>query len=904
MTVTRDNKIVVDEKARLDALHQYNILDTGREGVFDDIVHLAASICDTPMSTVTLVDENRQWFKSRLGLTVSETPRHIAFCSHTIGRPGPFIVHDALTDPRFADNPMVKGEPNIRFYVGIPLINIDGHAVGTLTVMDHRPRRLSDDQLFALRVLAHQALTQLESRRSIVELNRLMMERDQAQSGLQRMHDELEARVHARTRELVQATAAHKNAELLYRTLWETTTDAVLILDMDDVIRYANPSTLQVLGYMPEELIGKDLATIQPERFREAHRRGKQRYLQSGLKKLDWRSTEATALLRDGTELPVEISFSDMDLNGRRLFVGFFRDIAERKKAEAALFEEKERAQTTLKSIGDAVVSADVDGKITFLNPIAEQLTGWRNEEAAGRTLSQVLNLVDEETGMPVACLSPDTTASGRPAGIGSRTLLMRRDGEQFSVEGSIARLLDRDRQSTGCVIAFRDVSLARKLAAQLSHQARHDPLTGLVNRMEFERRLRLALGKVEVNGIGHGLLYLDLDQFKVVNDTCGHVAGDELLRQISAVLRLNLRDSDTLARLGGDEFGVLLESCPPDAALRIAEKLRQAVAEHIFAWEDKRFTVGVSIGHVNFDDDTLTLAEILSNADAACYVAKERGRNRIYTYLPKDQALATRHVEMEWIGRITSALDEQRFCLYVQPIIDLQRSAAEPFSTPSHSEVLLRMRERDGRMVLPMAFIPAAERYNLMPALDRWVIRSVFAHIAASVAAGGRASRVCYAINLSGASLADENFLNFVRREFAESGIAPSQICFEITETIAIANLVNAATLMGELKALGCSFALDDFGSGMSSFAYLKHLPVDFLKIDGCFVRDIVDDPIDHAMVASIHHIGHLMGIRTIAEFVENDLILDKLRSIGVDFAQGNAIGAAAPLLPESGNV
>ena len=901
MTVTRDTGIAIDENARLDALRRYNILDTGQEAVFDDIVQLAASICDMPMATVTLVDENRQWFKSRLGLTVTETPRRIAFCSHAIIRSGPFIVHDALADPRFADNPLVRGAPNIRFYVGIPLVNIDGHAVGTLAVMDTRPRKLSEDQLFALRVLGQQALTQLESRRSIVELNRLMVERDQAQSGLQRMHDELEARVHLRTRELAQASTAHQNAELMYRTLWETTTDAVLILDMDDVIRYANPSTLRVLGYAPEELIGRDLATIQPERYREAHRRGRQRYLQSGSKKLDWRSTEARALLRDGTELPVEIAFSDIELKGRRLFVGFFRDITERKKAEAALFEEKERAQTTLKSIGDAVVTADVDGKITFLNPIAEQLSGWRNEDAIGHMLSQVLNLVDEDNRAPVA-LSPDMTTSGRPASIGNRTLLIRRDGEPFSVEGSIARLLDRDRYAMGCVIAFRDVSLARKLAAQLSYQARHDPLTGLVNRMEFERRVRLALDKVKADGAGHCLLYLDLDQFKVVNDTCGHVAGDELLRQLSAVLHLNLRDSDTLARLGGDEFGVLLENCPPDAALRIAEKLRQAVAEHIFAWEDKRFTVGVSIGQVNFDDDTLTLAEILSNADAACYVAKERGRNRIHTYLPQDQALATRHGEMEWIGRINSALEENRFCLYMQPIIDLRVAAAVPSPSPSHFEVLLRMRDRDGRMVLPMAFIPSAERYNLMPALDRWVIRSVFAHIAATGAPRSSATPPCYAINLSGASLADEHFLDFVRGEFAESGITPSQICFEVTETIAIANLVNAATLMGELKSLGCSFALDDFGSGMSSFAYLKHLPVDFLKIDGCFVRDIADDPIDHAMVACIHHIGHLMGIRTIAEFVENDLILGKLRDIGIDFAQGNAIGAATPLATGSG--
>lgn len=673
--------------------------------------------------------------------------------------------------------------------------------------------------------------------------------------------------------------------ERLYGTLWETTTDAVLILDTDSVIVAANPASDAVLGYRPEALVGRNLDVLQHAHHREAHRAGMRRYLDSGVRTLDWRATETVAVRADGSDVPVDIAFADIEIEGKRLFVGFFRDISARKQAEQALSDERERAQTTLRSIADGVVTVDPGGVVTFINAAAEQLTGWSSAEALGRNCSQVLHLAQEDH--TVQAVVDQAMAGGAPLQLGDRALLVRRDGDVFSVEGSFAPLLDRDARAAGVVIAFRDVSPARRMAAQLRHQARHDHLTGLVNRVEFDRRLHAALRSAGARRMPHALLYLDLDQFKIVNDTCGHTAGDELLRQLSAVLRAVLGPRDVLARLGGDEFGVLLEDSAPATSRATADALRRAAADLRFGWQGTRFPVTVSIGQVDFDDASMTPIELLGAADAACYVAKEQGRNRIHAYRPDDDAIARRHGEMEWIGRLNRALEDDRLQLHAQPIHSLHDGRV------LHSEVLLRLRDVDGRCVMPMAFIPAAERYGLMPTLDRWVIRSVLARLADPAEAADRV----YAINLSGASLGDETLAAYVREAFADAGVDPARICFEVTETAAVANLAKASALMAELRSLGCAFALDDFGSGMSSFAYLKHLPLDYLKIDGSFVRDLLVDPIDQAMVEAINHIGHVMGLKTIAEFAEDAHILARLREIGVDYAQGDALGPAAPL-------
>jgi len=446
-------------------------------------------------------------------------------------------------------------------------------------------------------------------------------------------------------------------------------------------------------------------------------------------------------------------------------------------------------------------------------------------------------------------------------------------------------------------VLVLHDVRREREFATQLSYQASHDTLTGLVNRREFENRLDRALASAREQSRHHAMMYLDLDQFKVVNDTCGHSAGDEFMRQISVVLQERLREGDTLARLGGDEFGVLVENCPIEHAVRIAETLRQTVADFHFIVNQRSFTVGVSIGLVNMADGTLTLTEVLSAGDAACYVAKEKGRNRVQLYHPKDTELALRHGEMEWVGRLQDALAAGRFVLYTQRVVPVgvgQRSTRM-------FELLVRMIDEEGEIVPPMAFIPAAERYNLMSQVDRWVTRTALTTMAAR-RHPSREAETCI-INLSGASIGDERFLDFIRDELLRTNAPVGSVCFEVTETAAIANLAKATRFITELKALGCLFSLDDFGSGMSSFGYLKHLPVDFLKIDGSFVRDMLTDPIDNAMVEAINQIGHVMGKRTIAEYVEHEGILERLRELGVDYAQGFGIAMPKPFEATTGD-
>ncbi len=555
-----------------------------------------------------------------------------------------------------------------------------------------------------------------------------------------------------------------------------------------------------------------------------------------------------------------------------------------------ALHEEKELAQVTLASIGDGVITADALGRVRYLNPTAEALTGWSAEEAAGQPLAEVLLLLDEATGAPLAISPLPASSPGAEAVAGGSVALVRRDGKRFAISHSISTIRDAGGEAVGSVLVFRDITERQLLHLQLAHQASHDAMTGLPNRQSFEAKLRHALQAARADGRRSALCYMDLDQFKLINDTCGHAAGDQMLREVAVLLQERIGNSDVLARLGGDEFGLLLADCDGEEALRRARELERALADLQFEWQQASFRVGASIGVVPIAPGFGTVADLLSAADHACYIAKERGRQRVQLYQQDDAELMRRHGEMEWVVRIQDALNEGRLELWAQPIARVGRVS------PAGCELLLRMREPDGALLAPRDFILAAERYGLMPQIDRWVVTHALATLAAQPAAARQAVAL-YSINLSALSLGDETFLEFLAARLDESTLSPSALCFEITETAAVANLPQALRLIGQLRRLGCSFALDDFGSGMSSYGYLKDLPVDYLKIDGSFIQDLLSDPLDRAMVESINRIAHMMGIETVAESVSNPALARELEAMGVDWLQGHWVGRPQPL-------
>jgi diguanylate cyclase (GGDEF)-like protein/PAS domain S-box-containing protein len=576
---------------------------------------------------------------------------------------------------------------------------------------------------------------------------------------------------------------------------------------------------------------------------------------------------------------------SILDENGRLLrLLGVEVDITEGKLYEDALFREKESAQITLQSIGDGVITTDANSNVEYINPVAEELTGWKVDDASGRSIDEIFRGFHEETCEPLE--NPLAVSIRRDRAIKSvrPTLLIRRDGNELYIESTASPIRDGKGSVTGGVLVFHDVSESRELNRRLSYHASHDILTGLVNRREFENRLERALKSARARETSYALLYLDLDQFKIVNDSCGHSAGDALLGQLGALLKSKIRWRDTLARLGGDEFGVLLESCSLEEAMNTAETLRVAIGDYKFVWEERNFRLGVSIGVVPITADNEDVAALLSAADSACAAAKEAGRNRIHSFQENDIDLMRRRREMQWAARINNALEENRFELFRQTIQPLQKE-----EKGAHYEILLRMRDENGGIISPGLFIEAAERYGITPNIDRWVIRSALRWLVSE--ADERERLALCSINLSGQSLGDEKFLPFVIDQFQMSGIDATKICFEITETAAIASYSQANRFINALKELGCMFALDDFGTGLSSFGYLKHFPVDFLKIDGSFVKEILHDPIDREMVRSINEIGHLTGKKTIAEFAENEEIITMLRGMGIDYAQGYGV-------------
>ncbi len=724
-----------NEALRLSVLRALNVLDSEPESIFDSLASSAAALCEAPIALVSLVDENRQWFKAAVGFDgPSELPRDTSFCAHVVAAGELMEIPDAARDPRFARNPLVTGPMNIQFYAGAPILVADGLTLGSLCVIDLIPRKLDEQQLLALRQLAGVAARGLESR--------------------------------------------------------------------------------------------------------------------------------ATALKA----------------------VSFFEH------AMSELAMEREFLEVTLNSIVDAVITTDPDGRVQWMNPAAERVTGWPVIEAIGHPISTVFVVFDETTRTSAA--SPVEQCLGRAPNdqTSGHLMLVARTGHEFGIECAASAIREADGRVLGAVLTFHDVSEQRRLNLELSHQALHDGLTGLPNRAAFEAAAAGLLASSVADRASHMLMYIDLDQFKLVNDACGHAAGDQLLRQIGGIVRTSVRGKDILARLGGDEFGLLLQDCDLNRAEGVAQKICDQLDDFRFVYEGRRFRVGASIGLVPLGPRWPNVAAALQAADASCYAAKEAGRNRVHTWRDSDTALETRLGEMRWVSRIELALDEDRFELHGQRI--------SPITTglPGlHFEVLLRMRETDDALTLPGAFLPIAERFHLATRIDRWVVARSFEWMTRAAQSGIDVEMM--AINLSGQTLGDRAFHHDIVEMIARAPFDVSRLCLEITETAAITHLSEARALIDDVRAFGVKVALDDFGAGASSFGYLRSLPVDFLKIDGHFITNLLADELDHAAVRCFCEVAKVMGVKTIAEFVEQDAVRDELRAIGVDMAQGYLIHEPEPL-------
>ncbi len=562
-------------------------------------------------------------------------------------------------------------------------------------------------------------------------------------------------------------------------------------------------------------------------------------------------------------------------------------------RVDNALRVQERWLSAILHSVADGIIASDVRNCVQFMNHAAEAITGWTEEEARNQPIGEILRIASGKHPVPLEIAPEGTGGAPEESVIFEDSILTGKGLEEVHVEGTVSHIRDTEGRVEGQVLALRDTTMMRRMSETIDYQASHDTLTGIENREQFSMRLGTIIENAQVYPTSHALVYLDLDQFKVINDTCGHVAGDELLRQTTSIIKAVVRSSDSCARLGGDEFGILLQDIKLEQAKLIAMSLQARIKRHKFVWEKNAFGITSSIGLVMIDEKSRDIHTVLAAADDACYVAKDLGGNRVRIYEDDSSVFLRRRGEMEWISRLKRAIEENHFRLYYQPIVAIQDD-----NKAKRCEILLRLAD-NGSIIVPVDFIPAAERYNLMPAIDRWVITSTFdAYRRINAFGDGELNGYIFSINLSGASLADESLLAFVHTEFEHSGVPPSAFCFEVTETAAIGNIASATRLIHDLKDLGCTFALDDFGSGFSSFGYLKNLPIDFLKIDGSFVKDMNTDPINHSMVEAINNLGKLMGVRTIAEYVVNVEIMDSLREIGVDYAQGYVIAEPAPLL------
>lgn len=1087
-----------NESERLEALAGLEVLDSLPEAEFDALVQAASLACGAPISLISLVAADRQWFKANVGLPgASETSREVAFCAHAILGDDVFEVPDATQDSRFADNPLVVGRPDIRFYAGAPLTLASGHRVGTLCVIDRTPRRLDGAQREVLRCLARAAASALEARqavrlvqaqagqaigdpriRALYEdmptmlhvtdeqgrlvavsrhwLDRLGHSREQvlgrpaldfftpgcrelaaglmqpdaaiaamqADDGLQMvdahgavvdvsltcgpatqasgaaMHrvsivQDITARRRAedanaawlaavREQFIMSATDARgviievndafcaiskysrdelvgsphriinsgRHAPAFWRAMWQQVemghawrglicnqakdgreywVDSVIApffgrdgrieryvsIRIDVTARMLQQQSLQkserlldrtgrlagVGGWeyhAPEGRVLWSDETCRIHGFAPGHQPSLDEALghfppeararlsaileTAGNEKRGW-DLELPLVRADGRQICVRLVGSVESEPGQPLkLVGAIQDITEARRLANELAQQHELLRVTLQSIADAVITVDSHGQVTWMNPVAERMTGWTTPEAVCRPIEQVFLITNEETRQAAPSPVAAALAQQQVVGLAHHTQLISRSGQRYGIEDSAAPIRNREGEILGAVLVFHDVTEQRRLSSEMTYRATHDALTGLVNRVEFESRLRRTLKRAQDGHSAHALLYIDLDQFKLVNDACGHTIGDQLLQQVSRLLQETIRSRDTVARLGGDEFGVILEHCRIEQAQRVAQQVCDRMEDFRFTHDGRRFRIGASIGLVPVDDRWTGTSAILQAADTSCYAAKEAGRNRVHVWFDTDQAMRLRQGEMRWATRIEQALDDNRFVLFWQRIEPLNASARGV-----HAEVLLRLGQPDGTLIAPGAFLPSAERFHLASRIDRWVLRNALTRLGRSP---GREAIESLSINLSGQSVGDRAFHRWSIDALTEAGPEVcARLCLEITETTAVGHMADALQFIQQVRRLQVKVALDDFGAGASSFGYLKTLPVDVLKIDGQFVRDVIDDPLDEAAVRGFIDVARVVGVHTVAEFVDQARVLERLREMGVDFAQGYLI-------------
>jgi diguanylate cyclase len=839
-----------NETDRLNRLKELNVLDSAPEAIFDTIAKLASDICGVEIAAISLIDEDRQWFKSMVGCIVeTPIPRAHAFCAHTILHNTLFEVEDAKLDARFSQMPLVKHSPNVRFYAGTPLALYGDLNIGTLSVMDKKPQKLLPLQRKLLVGLAD------------IAKNALLV-REAAMNEMNMRSNKLAV--------IVQSSE-----------------DAIISKTLDDIVTTWNEAATKLFGFSAQEMIGQSISRLIPN-----DKRDEAEFLMRQLKNgLNIQHFETQYLDQNGRVIEVAISLSAIkNPQGQVMEISeIIRDITLQKTMQKTIVHEHALLKVTMDSIGDGVLTTDQQGFVQYLNPVAQHLTGWTTQEAIGQPLAKVFNVVNEQTRQSVEdpvniCLIED-----RLVNVADQSVLIRRDGVEFGVEETASPIRDNEGEAIGVVIVFHDVSEQRKIANEISYRASHDLLTGLANRSEFEDGLKRFVNNNRMVGQMHALMFIDLDRFKVINDACGHAAGDFVLKEVAKIIKSCVRSSDLVARIGGDEFAIILRKCETEKSMNIAKTICKLVSEYRFYHEANVFEIGASIGLVIINASWESEAKLLKAADSACYQAKREGRNRVHVYYDEDIKLDSGQVEIQWASRIEQALEEESFVLFCQRIMPLNHEGLE------HAEILIRMKDKSGDLIPPSDFFPAAERFNMASRIDKWVVKAVFEWMKANAKSIDHIESL--SVNLSGQSLGDLAFHHFVIDLITTMQVDCSKLCFEVTETSAITNITDAKIFINAMHHLGVKFSLDDFGSGFSSFGYLKNLSVDYLKIDGQFIRDLLENKVGQATVRCITEVARATGKQTIAEWVDNAPVENMLKSMGVDFTQGYLKHKPAPL-------